>query len=1084
MTPTSATARLHPIPEPPRVPLVGHVQLLTAPSFTECTLRLAQRLGPVFGLRLFGEEMTLVSDQAVVAELCDESRFHKKIDATLERVRLLGGDGLFTAHDEEPNWKTAHDLLMPAFSLGAMRGYHDTMVEVGHRLLDRWEKHPTVDVPGDATRLTLDTIGLCGFGYDFECFSRAEEHPFVSAMVRGLAYTQETAITPPGTAWLRRRADTRFEQDRQTLTQFVDDVIAHRRAQGSNDGQDLLDRMLFPAAGQGLDVQNIRHQVITFLIAGHETTSSALSFAVYFLLKHPEVLARAQAEVDAVWGDQDRPSPAFADVGRLTWIRQVLNETLRLWPTAPAFTVQPYEDTVIGGRYQVRRGQALTISTPALHRDPSWGGNPNTFDPRRFDAEFDAQRPAHAYKPFGNGQRACIGRQFALHEAVLVLGMILHRFELVDHTDYQLKIRELLTLKPEGLTMRVRPRRFRRSTLSVANPCGVPNSGAAEVALHDGTTSAATRAAGGDLAPSTVDRLRIAHGSTMGTGRAVARDLAELLGGARQVSAPRALDDLVDDLSPEDILLVVAASYNGRPAEEATRFTQWVQDLPAQALTGVRYAVLGLGDRNWPGTYQQVPQLLDRALAAAGAERLTNLGAADAAGAFDAAVDQWTRRLHAALAGPTGVGDPDTALPAPRPPRYRVQRQAGARPVPSVREGAAEVLRVVDSRPLTSAQAPAGQRKHHVRLALPPGVTYRTGDHLLVWPRQRADLVERVARRFGLDLADVVSLTVEGKGSIRASHHLPVGRPLTVRQLLGEVLDLQRPAGAFEAAVLRDCTACPPDRRALAALADASPEDFDDVAHAPVSVVDMVERHPSCELGFEDFLGLMRPVQPRRYSISSSAVATPDTVDLAVAVVERPLPRREGAHRGTASTFLSATVAGDVVDASIAPCPEVFRLPRAADGTVSTDVVMVAAGTGVAPFRAAVAEEVHLGGTGRLTLYVGCRAEALDFLHRDELTDAAARGVVDLRPTFSQEPVDGLRYVQDRLRADGGDLWSRLQAGAHIRVCGAADTVGAGTRSFLVDLHRDHTGSSVEQSRQWLEDLVQEGRYAEDVWAS
>lgn len=109
-----------------------------------------------------------------------------------------------------------------------------------------------------------------------------------------------------------------------------------------------------------------------------------------------------------------------------------------MWPTAPAFTVQPYEDTVIGGRYQVRRGQALTISTPALHRDPSWGGNPNTFDPRRFDAEFDAQRPAHAYKPFGNGQRACIGRQFALHEAVLVLGMILHRFELVDHTDYQL----------------------------------------------------------------------------------------------------------------------------------------------------------------------------------------------------------------------------------------------------------------------------------------------------------------------------------------------------------------------------------------------------------------------------------------------------------------------------------------------------------------------------------------------------------------------------------------------------------------------------------------------------------------------
>lgn len=139
--------------------------------------------------------------------------------------------------------------------------------------------------------------------------------------------------------------------------------------------------------------------MITFLIAGHETTSGALSFALHYLLKHPTALARARAEVDELWGGDAEPDPRYEDVGRLTYIRQVLNESLRLWPTAPSYAVEPREDTVIGGRYAVRAGQTLMVLTPALHRDPAWGDNVESFDPDRFAAHRDESRPAHLFKP-------------------------------------------------------------------------------------------------------------------------------------------------------------------------------------------------------------------------------------------------------------------------------------------------------------------------------------------------------------------------------------------------------------------------------------------------------------------------------------------------------------------------------------------------------------------------------------------------------------------------------------------------------------------------------------------------------------
>jgi cytochrome P450/NADPH-cytochrome P450 reductase len=212
-------------------------------------------------------------------------------------------------------------------------------------------------------------------------------------------------------------------------------------------------------SGERLDDLNIRYQVITFLIAGHETTSGLLSFAIYFLLQNPEVLARAYEEVDRVLGPDPSGPPSYAQVNQLTYLDQVLKESLRLWPTAPVFALSPHKETMIGERYRMKKPYQIVVLTPMLHRDPAvWGERAEVFDPANFSREAERRRPANAYKPFGNGQRACIGRQFALQEAALVLGMVLQRFKLIDHTGYRLQLKETLTIKPDGFRIRVRRR--------------------------------------------------------------------------------------------------------------------------------------------------------------------------------------------------------------------------------------------------------------------------------------------------------------------------------------------------------------------------------------------------------------------------------------------------------------------------------------------------------------------------------------------------------------------------------------------------------------------------------------------------
>ncbi|MBP2478830.1 cytochrome P450/NADPH-cytochrome P450 reductase [Crossiella equi] len=1038
------------IPHPPyRIPVVGDAFGSPADRVLQSAMDQARELGPIFTRKFFNSEVVFVSGADLVAELADEDRFAKHVGAALVTIRGLTGDGLFTAFNDEPNWAKAHDILLPAFAMSSMRTYHPTMLDVARKLIAHWDAHETVDVAADMTKLTLDTIGLAGFGYDFGSFESEQDHPFVTALVRGLAHAQAKLRHIPGMDFLYRKDEEQFGKDVAFLNHVVDEVIKERVASGDTSTDDLLGLMLnapHPRSGEPLDEVNIRKQVITFLIAGHETTSGTLSFALHNLVKSPAVLARAQAEVDALWGDVEDPEPSFEDVGKLRYVRQILNETLRMWPTAAAFSRQALEDTVIGGKYAVRKGQPLVVLAPMLHRDAVWGDNVEAFDPERFSPEREKARPVHAFKPFGTGERACIGRQFALHEATLLLGLLIHRYRFLDVDNYQLKLKETLTIKPDGLRLGL----ARRTPADRIAPVAAPE--------HHEVRRAAGRARQGTA-------LTVLHGSNLGTCRAFAKELGEAGEQRGFTTSVAPLDAAVDALPTDAPVVVVAASYNGRPTDDALKFWDWLETSPS--LDGVKYALLGVGDRNWAATYQHVPTTIDARLAELGARRLLPRGEADASADLSGAVADWSEEMFTALLAE--YGDPDAVVTAPERtdgPRYAVRTLSG--PVTAARDARHEVLpmTVVETGDLADLGHPLGRSKRFLRVALPEGVTYRTADHLTVLPANAPEQVERAARVLHLDLDAVLEVSDRrpGRGA------LGIDRPVTARQLFTHFVELQDPATPAQVAVLAEHNPCPPERKALEALA-ATPDGR--------SVLDLLEVNPACQVTLELVLELLSPLRPRHYSISSSPASQPGAVDLMVSLLSAPSRCTDGTFRGVGSAYLTGLSEGDTVLARVQPCREAFRIDPAA----ATPVIMVSAGTGLAPFRGAVADRVAAGSTAPALCYFGCDHPDVDYLHRAELERAEAAGAISMRPVYSQAPEHGLRFVQHRVAAEAEEVWALLAAGASVYVCGDGARMAPGVREAFVEVHQKHTGGTREQSEAWLADLVAGGRYIEDVYS-
>lgn len=1076
----SAPINLDAIPGPRGLPLLGNVLDLDAGSPVEGLIRMAQEYGPIYKLTVPGGVRLIVSGPDLVEEICDDARFDKLVGGGLSNLRKGAVDnGLFTAETDDPLWHRAHNILMAPFSQQAMRDYTPKMVDIAEQLMEKWERlNPgeDVDVPADMTRLTLDTIALCGFGYRFNSFYRDTPHPFVDAMVRTLAEAQARARQLPIQTRLKIRAQRQVEEDQAFMEGLVDRLVTERRAQGdAADNTDLLGRMLVGVdkqTGERLPDSNIRAQCITFLIAGHETTSGLLSFAVYYLLKNPAFLERARAEADEVLGSSAQPT--YEQVQRLRYVRQVLEEALRLWPTAPAFSRYPYEDTVLGGRYAVPAHTPLTVLIPALHRDTSvWGPDAAEFDPDHMASERLAQVSPNIYKPFGTGRRACIGRQFALQEAILVLGMLLQRFDLIDHLGYQLTTKTTLTVKPDEFRIQVRPRADVRIDRSA------PSAGSDPV-------MADVAAAAGEPGPVVARHgtpLSVLFGSNLGTAEGIATRLAQE-GTERGFDVTLgALDEHVDDLPGEGAVLVVSSSYNGTPPDNAAAFCQWLRDAGAGAADGVAFTVFGCGNTEWASTYQAVPQLLDEQLEAHGGRRVHHRGEGNAAADFDAQYRAWHADLWSDLAValdlPADVGAPVAA--GPRLAITLTNRQLTNPVIMSYRARPGQV--VVNRELLLGGNGkPAERSTRHLEIALPPDVAYRAGDHLGVLPRNSIDLIRRVMAHFGLDAGQYVTIIPRS-----GTHtHLPIEEPAPLLGVLGSCVELQDVAGRDGIETLARYTDDAEQKAELEALAGDDEESharYSAQVYVPNrSLLDLLEQFPACALPFEVYLDMLPPLRPRYYSISSSPMADPRVCSITTGVLRGPARSGVGTFTGACSGHLAMVPENGTAFVFVREPSIPFRPPE----NPHTAMIMIGAGTGLAPFRGFLQERAILQEQGvpiaRSLLFFGCRRPDVDLLYADELRRFEELGVVRVERAFSRASDTERRYVQDAMIDCADEVWQLLQQDGVVMICGNASTMAPAVRSALQQVFTTRTGAGQGDADAWLAGLRGSDRFLEDIW--
>jgi cytochrome P450/NADPH-cytochrome P450 reductase len=403
---------------------------------------------------------------------------------------------------------------------------------------------------------------------------------------------------------------------------------------------------------------------------------------------------------------------------------------------------------------------------------------------------------------------------------------------------------------------------------------------------------------------------------------------------------------------------------------------------------------------------------------------------------------------------------------------------------PLVAEYDARPMEIVANRELQVRDGPTPSERstRHIELALPEGIAYRTGDHLGVLPRNSDELVRRVMARFEFP-ADA---RIRIRNNASSKPFLPVDRAVVVSELLSSYVDLQHVARRSQIAMLAEYTECPPERERLLTLGGDDPDSVEryreEILEKNVSLIDLLEEFRSCELPFNIYLELVPPLKPRYYSISSSPLVDPGKCSITVGVVEGPARSGRGRYHGVCSSYLAELPIGSVVEGFVRPPSTPFTPP----GDPTTPMIMVAAGTGLAPFRGFLQERAAEKSEGKQVgsslLFFGCRNPEQDYIYKDELEEYARERLTDLVCAFSRIQGQPTTYVQNQIAAQQDEVWDRIQDGAIIYLCGDAGRMAPDAEKAFVSLYRDKSGAGEQEGEAWMEELKASQRYRVDVW--
>jgi cytochrome P450 len=429
-------------PGPKGVPVIGNSGQYARDPF-EFITACAEAYGDVVHFELGPIDTYMITNPADIERVLvtDDAKYTKPKFQD-DAIGDLLGEGLLLS--EGDTWRKQRELAQPAFLMSRLSGLSDQMVDYTVEMLDDWTGGEVVNVHLEMARLTVKIIVEAMFGSTIDAErvrtvqenleplgSRFEPNPFRFAIPD----------------WAPTKENREYKRALSTIEEVVWDLIDEREGTQDGDGEEPMDLLsiLLRARAEGRQTdENLRDEMVTMLLAGHDTTALTLTYTWYLLSQHPEVEARVHEELDSLLGG-DRPT--FADVRQMEYTEAVLNEAMRLYP--PVYTIfrEPQVDVRLGG-YRIPEGSAVMLSQWAVHRSPRYWDDPLEFDPDRWLDERADDRPRFAYFPFGGGPRFCIGKQLSLLEARLILGTVCQEYRLEYERDEPFDLRGSLTMHP------------------------------------------------------------------------------------------------------------------------------------------------------------------------------------------------------------------------------------------------------------------------------------------------------------------------------------------------------------------------------------------------------------------------------------------------------------------------------------------------------------------------------------------------------------------------------------------------------------------------------------------------------------
>ena len=405
-------------------------------------LGVARQFGDIAHYKLGPPHVYQLNHPELVRQILVErpEKFHKA--RLIKRAfRPFAGEGLVTS--DGALWKQQRKLMQPAFHHRQLAAYADVMVAHAVRMMDSFVDGESRDIGAEMTKLTLGIVVKSLFGADLP---REASQVSRSMLVILDAANQRLSSVLRVPSWIPTGRNLRERRALADLDAMLQILIRTRRASG--DGHDDLLSLLLAAvdedSGARMSDQQLRDEMMTLFLAGHETTANALTWTLYLLSRHPDVDTKLFDELQRVLADR---VPSVSDLPKLHYTEMVIREALRLYPPAPGLAREPIEDVTIGG-YNVPKGSLVSANTYAIQRDSRFFTDPEGYDPDRFAPGWEERIPRYAYLPFGAGPRVCIGSAFAIMEARLILATIAQRYKLLLEPDETIMPIQLVTLRP------------------------------------------------------------------------------------------------------------------------------------------------------------------------------------------------------------------------------------------------------------------------------------------------------------------------------------------------------------------------------------------------------------------------------------------------------------------------------------------------------------------------------------------------------------------------------------------------------------------------------------------------------------